>query len=810
MADKEERLRYYIEAIWRGGAATTQAKEGIKGVGEQAKQGEGGLKGFNDKLGMLTGIAAGAAGAVQVFKTAFEFAKEGDAIQRLEGKLDSLTAKIGTTSQGIITGMREATNGSVADLDLMNAAVTFLNMGFVNSQQGAEDLIQKIVLLKKPTEDTSTAIENFSLMLANQSIARLDSFGISAGAVKERIDELQKANEGMTRQQAFTIATMEQMDVAIQNQGLSAETLGSSYDRLGAMLQNTTNDFKQLLDQGLNPVVAVLAGDYNKATEQAAQNALLQAQANGTLSEQLEKTHGSLELATSGYGRLTGTSDELMTAQQRLVMEIARTSATEDEFIAAIEGSSVAATYNITALKNLYEQAQRVGGGVKEATDRIKDFGTVNEQTADKTEQTAAAVQHMIDALANGTAVSEYGTHLSQFRATTDEYGRTEEQVASAIERTAAAYEMLDAGRAADAQALADQKTANDAAREALAEHNAALGDMATNLLNVSQENRIFTGLLDGSSTQMVTVSTRTAEQNTQLDHLQDAYNRAAKKIQDYETRIIGVNLSDDERNKKIAEQQTIMQNAQAAMEPLLAMTTQYADEVQSAAINQEALNNQAYQWADAAGASAEQLVMLEILNGNLSKAEGERLLAEIALTTAAEMYAEQLAQGKITAEEYMDRVNKLAAEFNNAGTSADDAATKVGNLRTALENLPTERTVRVRAQVDDMPPLPDWLTDGSGGGGNNNKGGDGKGNKKAAMGANFIVPPGYPGDSFNLAVSSGEHVVVTPGTEKGKAGGVTIQQLIIQVMGANSQSPRAWGEQLASAFMGELGAATA
>lgn len=732
MADKEERLRYFIEAIWRGGAATTQAKEGIKGVGEQAKQGESGLKGFNDKLGMLTGIAAGAAGAVQVFKTAFEFAKEGDAIERLEGKLDSLTAKIGTTSEAIVSGMREATNGSVADLDLMNAAVTFLNMGFVNSQQGAEDLIQKIVLLKKPTEDTSTAIENFSLMLANQSIARLDSFGISAGAVKERIDELQKANEGMTRQQAFTIATMEQMDVAIQNQGLSAETLGSSYDRLGVMLQNATNDFKQLLDQGLNPVVAVLAGDYSKETERAAENALLHAQAEGTLVEQLEKTNNALSLASRGLGTLTGAEDELRASREQLIVAIARTSATEEDFIATIKGSSAAFAHNSEELAKIYEQAQRVGSATKEATDRIKGFAAANEQAADKTEQTAAAVQHMIDALANGTAVSEYGTHLSQFRATTDEYGRTEEQVASAIERTAAAYEMLDAGRAADAQAVADQKTANDAAREALAEHNAALGDMATNLMSASEEARIY------------------------LD----------------------------------------------TISPL-------AQELGGAAINQEALNNQAYQWADAAGASAEQLVMLEILNGNLTKAEGERLLAEIALTTAAEMYAEQLAMGKITAEEYMDRVNKLAAEFNNAGTSADDAATKVGNLRTALENLPTERTVRVRAQVDDMPPLPDWLTDGSGGGGDSNDGNKGS-DKGAAMGANFIVPPGYPGDSFNLAVSSGEHVVVTPGTEKGKAGGVTIQQLIIQVMGANSQSPHAWGKQLASVFMGELGAATA
>jgi len=42
-----------------------------------------------------------------------------------------------------------------------------------------------------------------------------------------------------------------------------------------------------------------------------------------------------------------------------------------------------------------------------------------------------------------------------------------------------------------------------------------------------------------------------------------------------------------------------------------------------------------------------------------------------------------------------------------------------------------------------------------------------------AASGANFVVPPGYPNDSFPLRVQSGEHVQVTPKNQVGQGGGM-------------------------------------
>lgn len=55
--------------------------------------------------------------------------------------------------------------------------------------------------------------------------------------------------------------------------------------------------------------------------------------------------------------------------------------------------------------------------------------------------------------------------------------------------------------------------------------------------------------------------------------------------------------------------------------------------------------------------------------------------------------------------------------------------------------------------------------------------------NTNFAHGANFIVPPGYPNDSFRMGVQSGEHVMVTPANQAhnyGRSGGPIIGQLHI------------------------------
>ncbi len=79
------------------------------------------------------------------------------------------------------------------------------------------------------------------------------------------------------------------------------------------------------------------------------------------------------------------------------------------------------------------------------------------------------------------------------------------------------------------------------------------------------------------------------------------------------------------------------------------------------------------------------------------------------------------------------------------------------------------------------------------GGGGGNGGKPKGLSDYGFATGADFIVPPGYPNDSYPMRVQSGEHVVVTPA---GKASSSLTNIITINVSGADS--PKATGDAIA------------
>lgn len=138
--------------------------------------------------------------------------------------------------------LRAATSGVVADMDLMSASNRLQSMGLAdNSEQMAEliGMAQQLGGVMSPGATTAQNIDNFTLLLANQSVRRLDSFGISADAVRTRIDELKEAGYGA--EDAFTMATLEQGRIALANLGDAATVGATNVDRLTTRWQNFVN-----------------------------------------------------------------------------------------------------------------------------------------------------------------------------------------------------------------------------------------------------------------------------------------------------------------------------------------------------------------------------------------------------------------------------------------------------------------------------------------------------------------------------------------------------------------------------------------
>jgi len=132
------------------------------------------------------------------------FVEDAMAVEGTQRTFANLVESIGGDVPQAMDQLREATRGMVADDDLMAAANKFVAMGLAENTEEAAKLSEMATQLGMAMGNDATAsMENFALMLANQSILRLDSFGISSAKVRERIEELTGATEtyGMTQPQ---------------------------------------------------------------------------------------------------------------------------------------------------------------------------------------------------------------------------------------------------------------------------------------------------------------------------------------------------------------------------------------------------------------------------------------------------------------------------------------------------------------------------------------------------------------------------------------------------------------------------------
>jgi len=202
------------------------------------------LSGFSSKLGNIGALAGGAAlaGVAALGAGILKMTSDAAALEPTRITFDNLTKSIGSTADKMLDKLRPATMGIVSDADLMAASNKLMNMGLADSEDSAAGLAEMAVKLGVAMgKDAKGAMEDFTLMLANQSIPRLDTFGISSGKVRERIAELQKETAGMSREQAFMIATLEQGAESMERVGDVSGTSSVAMQRIQSSMKNVTD-----------------------------------------------------------------------------------------------------------------------------------------------------------------------------------------------------------------------------------------------------------------------------------------------------------------------------------------------------------------------------------------------------------------------------------------------------------------------------------------------------------------------------------------------------------------------------------------
>jgi hypothetical protein len=210
----------------------------------------GGVGGLGDVLlgvGTVGGVAL-AGLAIGAGKLAVDAAR----LEPVKITFDNLSKSIGSTADAMLKKLGPATMGMLSDADLMLAANKLMAMGLADTEDKAADLSKMAVTLGSAMGvDAASSLENFTLMLANQSIPRLDTFGISSGKVRQRIDELMDSVEGMTREQAFMQAVMEQGGEAMEKVGDISGTMAVKLEAIKAKFSN----IKDTLGTALMPLL---------------------------------------------------------------------------------------------------------------------------------------------------------------------------------------------------------------------------------------------------------------------------------------------------------------------------------------------------------------------------------------------------------------------------------------------------------------------------------------------------------------------------------------------------------------------------
>ncbi len=217
-------------------------------------------------------------------------------------------------------------------------------------------------------------------------------------------------------------------------------------------------------------------------------------------------------------------------------------------------------------------------------------------------------------------------------------------------------------------------------------------------------------------------------------------------------------------------------------------------------------LNAVMYDSLDAAGGSAEALVGLALATGQLTEAQAENILKQAAMIEYAQGLGEQLAAGTISISDAVTALSNFEAGLESSSamvngatgsvllmndgmvSAADSTQTLLDKFGAFPEEVGAKVTVDTSEAESRLSSLEARLAGlGSGGAPATASGGyqaspDGPG---FASGADFIVPPGYPNDSYPMRVQSGEHVKVTPA---GQSSGGDTYNLYVTAMdgGAN------------------------
>lgn len=379
-----------------------------EGIGDQ-----GAMKGLTgvQKAAKIAGAALAGFATVQAAKATFALAELGAQSIRTKNAFVAISGGA-DQARDRLEAMQRATRGALSEQQAMAAANRLMQMGLANNADELEKVSGMAVRLGAAMgKEAGPAIEEFSLMLANQSIPRLDTYGMSASRVRTRMKELAATFPEMDRQQRFMIATMAEGEEALGRLGDAAEDELLQFERLEASTADLQAAFGELIAGPMSDLVGVT----NEAVEAL--------QLLVTWNQQLEGV-----LATHGreVEKAAGTYDEYTTELTRAAEAAGYAVDEQGDLVKIIQQGDlsfgIAATYELVqadymlaeaafdAAQAVESKADRIAGALRRQEEGIEPAGDYSDAIAGIGEAAGGAAGSLYDlSTSAGTVAKSFG-----------------------------------------------------------------------------------------------------------------------------------------------------------------------------------------------------------------------------------------------------------------------------------------------------------------------------------------------------------------------------------------------------------------
>ncbi len=261
--------------------------------------------------------------------------------------------------------------------------------------------------------------------------------------------------------------------------------------------------------------------------------------------------------------------------------------------------------------------------------------------------------------------------------------------------------------------------------------------------------------------------------------------------------------FSAEEMNDTLEEQKRAAEADTQALEELAAATNEHF----FAALQQEAgvfdVNQALFELADTYNISAEQAALLGVATGQLTEEQAAQALEIAILQIELGNLLLAYKNNQLTADQAAEAARGLASGLFATADQAVTTISEIEALNAQFDAIPTDVSSNININVSGLSQLQQAQQIAQSLGGSRGPSAAELAEQAAVhgqRGADFVVPPGNPSDSFLVGTTSGERVTVQTRQQQrdGGMGGINIAEGAIQI----NQQPGQSANEVADAVM--------